>query len=462
MRRMTGIVILTLALASTACGGGEPSQPGADAAPAETSAEVSMMDTTAPMDAAQDFGPEAFGPTDTPQPEAVGPEAFGPPDLVQPQDLAPQDFGPEAYGPAETVPVDTPGDTIPTGIGPLCFPDVYEEGEPGPDYDQFAPVVGDHCFGTNHQAISDVQRVVFFGDSVSVGTPNTAHLLSVDNSHFYRNLLAEWLADTYGLDTGGLISWGVWKTYDYFSGKGGKMESGDFKNCSKWGARTDDLLEGGGQIGECMAGVGSPFRTLFVFTMGGNDIAKITQVGAEASPAEVAAGYPAAWALAESTVQYLEEAVQWLTDPERFPNGSYVIFVNGFEFTDATGETSACTPNLEFDIPGIGMINLAELGIPVANLAGYGEWAQPAVQANIVIWMMEQYMRIAVDHQVDMIWTIEAFCGHGYKAAGFNADPENRCYIDEGAALYFDETCIHPSDAGHAALFQMFKAVIEE
>ena len=40
------------------------------------------------------------------------------------------------------------------------------------------------------------------------------------------------------------------------------MESGDFKNCSKWGARTDDLLAGGGQIADCFPSGGSDKKTL--------------------------------------------------------------------------------------------------------------------------------------------------------------------------------------------------------
>ena len=71
-------------------------------------------------------------------------------------------------------------------------------------------------------------------------------------------------------------------------------------------------------------------------------------------------------------------------------------------------------------------------------------------------------MRIAVDHQVDMIWTLEAFCGHGYKAAGANPDPENQCYLGPDAELYYDETCVHPSEAGHYALFEMYRGVVEE
>ncbi|MBM4388320.1 MAG: hypothetical protein FJ088_11310 [Deltaproteobacteria bacterium] len=347
-------------------------------------------------------------------------------------------------------------------IGELCFPELYKPGEAGPNYDQFNPIIAKHCFGTNNQDIKGVKEVVFFGDSVTVGTPNLTHLLSVDNSHFYRNNLAEWLADHFNLDKGGIINWGLWKTYDYFSGKGGKMQSGDFRNCSKWGARTDDFLEGGKQVQECLPDGGWSEPTLFVFTMGGNDISSISQAGAGASPEEVAAGYPKAWSLAKSAIKYLEEAVKWLKDPAKFPAGSFVIFTNGFEFTDATGKTDSCSPQYKFDIPGIGEIDLSKYDIPVANLAGYGKWEKQEVQEQIVIWMLEQYMRVAVENGADMIWTLEKFCGHGYVATGPDADTENRCYLGPEAALWFDETCIHPSDSGHNALFEMFKAVVIE
>ena len=131
-------------------------------------------------------------------------------------------------------------------------------------------------------------------------------------------------------------------------------EAGDFKNCSKWGARTDDLLEGGGQIHECLPGGTSDKRTLFVFTMGGNDISSITDSGGTASAQDVAAGYPDEWAIAESAIQDLREAIAWLKDPVRFPNGSYVVFANPFEFTDATGEVASC---------------------PAAGLTGMQAWA---------------------------------------------------------------------------------------
>ncbi|NUN15919.1 MAG: SGNH/GDSL hydrolase family protein [Myxococcales bacterium] len=333
------------------------------------------------------------------------------------------------------------GDPEPLTVGEQCFSDIWDPQVPGPNYDQFAPVVADHCFGTNHQTIVDIQHVVILGDSVTQGTPNLAHALSTDNSHFYRNLLAEWLAAEFELDKGNLIDWGFFKAYDYVSGKGGKLQSGAFKNCSKWGARTDDFLEGGKQILECFPDGGSTLRTLIFFTMGGNDIASITEKGGEASDEEVAAGYPKAWDQAASTVEYLREAMFWLKDPLRFPNGSYVVFASPYEFTDGTGVVEAC---------------------PAASLAGFKQWKNKEVQEQIVIWMLEQYMDIAVETQTDMIWLLEHFCGHGYVATGMKADPENRCYRGPDTPLWFDETCTHPNEAGHKAIYQMFRATIEE
>ncbi|MFT7518828.1 MAG: hypothetical protein ACI9MC_000962 [Kiritimatiellia bacterium] len=40
--------------------------------------------------------------------------------------------------------------------------------DPSPDYAQFAPTIGSHCYGTDHQDIDDIDRVVFLGDSAKV------------------------------------------------------------------------------------------------------------------------------------------------------------------------------------------------------------------------------------------------------------------------------------------------------
>lgn|GEM_PF-661976 len=453
--------ILAIAALTGACGGDSSTGEVAD-----TNVDGSIFPDTVGADTGE-------VPTDTATPDTVvadtvtkdAPDEDDAEVLEVVEDVADGDVADgDAAEDGDAVDVSDAGDVALT-IAERCFPELDDNGtEATPDYDQFASfVAASHCLGSDHQDITGVEKVVFLGDSVTVGTPNEEHLLSIENEHFYRNRLADWLADTFGLDRGEeVISWGLWKAYDYFSGQGSQKVSGDFSNCSKWGARTDDLLDGGGQIGSCFPDGGSPAKTLVVFTMGGNDIAAITQKGGEASEAEAESGYPTIWALAESTIAYLEEAIAWLKDPERFPNGSYVVYANPYEFTDGTGRTDACTPQSSLTIPGIGDIDLSGLGISVASLAGYTEWAHPEVQAEMVVWILNEYARVAAEYQVDMIWTLEHFCGHGYVATGPDADTDNRCYLGPDAALWFDVSCIHPNAAGHAALFEMFKAVIEE
>ncbi len=468
MRRALGSLGLWTMLGVVAlCGLGACSDGAAGAA--GDGAEVQAEHDATATDAAKGDGEEGDGDPWAPDVADVPDAIWAPDDAVEPlpdagddaddvsgdaaDDVALEvtvpdaaaDDAPETDDVADDASGDVPDDVPapPTGIGPTCFAEIWDPatGAVGPDYDQFPVTAAEHCWGTNHQDIQSVDHVVFLGDSVTVGTPNLQHVLPTDNNHFWRNELATFLRDHFGLEDGGFIDFGLWKTWDALSNKAGKLEAGDFKSCAKWGARTDDLLAGGGQIHECFPTGGSPQRTLVVFTMGGNDISKITQIGGEASPEEVAAGYPAAWALADSTVAYLREALFWLKDPARFPKGSFVIFANPFEFTDGTGDVDAC---------------------PAAGLAGYKDWAQPEVLEAIVVHVLEGFMQAAVDTGTDMVWMLEHFCGHGFVATGPDADPNNRCYRGPDAALYFDDTCIHPSDAGHHAIFEMFRDTVLE
>lgn len=354
-------------------------------------------------------------------------------------------------------------DTGPKTIAEACFPGLGPSTSPAPVYEQFGPVIGSHCFGTNHQLITGVQKVVFLGDSVTVGTPNDEHLVPTENEHYFRNRLAEYLATKFNLNKGDLFGWGAWKSWDYIGFKGGglQMESGDFKNCSKFGARTDDFLEGGNQIAQCFPEGGSDKTTLVVFTMGGNDVSSITQKGGDATPEEVAAGYPALAAQAQQAADYLDDAITWLKEPGRFPNGVYVVYANPFEFTDGSGITSACKP-ASIEIPFVGTFDLSAIDINMAEVAGFKEWADKDAQGKIVVHLVEEFMRIAVKHQVDMMMMLEQFCGHGFVATGPDADTTNRCYEGPDAELWFDITCFHPSEAGHQAIFEMFKAIIEE
>ncbi len=395
-----------------------------------------------------------------------------------------------------------------------CFEDIANPEQPGPDYDQFDPVVGTHCSGTNHQDIQGVERVIFLGDSVSNGTPNDAHPVCLDNDHFFRVRLANWLSERFDLSKGDPLEWEQWEAYScLYDGLAGLRTSGDFWNCARWGARLDDFMGriqtngvpeeeranfcadccAGGVCDEgnrCIRSAASPDldarcgrpdkalfecvpdavvneRTLFAMTIGGNDVAAITKRGGEFTMdteegrAEIEAGYPTVRAMVTEALLYLEEAVRFMKDPARFPNGSYVVMGGPFEFTDGTGRVGACQPE-SIEIPFVGELDLSDLAIDVAALVGFEDWANPDAQRAIISEFLEGYMRIMVEYEVDYVWVLEHFCGHGYVAAGREPDMSNHCYRPEDPTLWFDASCTHPNDAGHAALFRLFKDVIEE
>jgi len=314
-------------------------------------------------------------------------------------------------------------DSVPQTVAE-CFDGVFANTPPiGPDYDQFGVVVGSHCQGTNHQQIDGIERVVFLGDSVTSGSPPTWH------TDYYRNVLADTLATRFGLEPPGAL----WQAVNPFDGTTVVQDSGDFSCCSKWGARTDDLMQDNDMVLDCFPEDERSKRTLVILTIGGNDISSITQDGIEGVP------YEEIWVDVEAYVQLLREAIEWFyEDPARFPGGVFVVFSNMFEYTDGTGCVDAC---------------------PLAELAGFGApWDDPDELAAMVIWANEQYASIAAETGTDMIFMLENFCGHGF----YHDHPGAPCYRGPGTDCWFDLTCIHPNPAGHAAIAEMFEAVVDE
>lgn len=305
-----------------------------------------------------------------------------------------------------------------------CFEGVFADPTlMGPDYDVFGPRVGSHCLGTDHQAIRGVERVVFLGDSVTVGTPPTG------SADFYRTRLARRLATRFGLDAPNVL----WESANPLDGMSGVRESGDFASCAKWGARTDDLMRDGTQVADCFPEASRDRVTLVVMTIGGNDIANIADAGANMTRT-----VPELWDQTRGFVQLLRDTIDWIMAPGRFPNGVFVILSNMFEFTDGSGDTASC---------------------PAAQLAGIGApWDDPTALADMVIWANEQYLSIAVDYGVDMIFMLEHFCGHGHNAD----DPMAPCYRGPGSENWFDVSCIHPNPTGHGVIADMFMAVVNE
>ena len=296
----------------------------------------------------------------------------------------------------------------------------------GLDYDQFNPTIGSHCKGTNQQDIKGVQKVVFLGDSVTVGTPPT----NLNPGAVYRAILANKLATLFNIQPPG-FGWGA---ADPINGVALPHESGDFISCAKWGARTDDLMQDNTQVEDCIPPDKRNLHYLVIMTMGGNDIASITKAGGGSNPSKT---IPELWQQTQTFVQLLRDTVEWLKNPANVPGGVDVVFANNYEFTDGTGETNACV---------------------LAGLGGIEPWQDKQAQADMVIWANEQYMKIATDTQSDMIFMLESFCGHGYK----RDDPTGPCYRGPNTPLWFDTTCIHPNAPGHAALADLFYETIAE
>ncbi len=322
----------------------------------------------------------------------------------------------------------TDDDTGETGIFEQCFGDDFvNDPNLGPNYDQFSPTIGSHCLGTNHQDITGVERVVFVGDSITVGTPPT---FSAD---YYRSKTADALAAEFGLEFGmGGESEDLWKLVNVFEGTSIARFSGDFASCAKWGARNDDLLQDNSQLEECFPPETRELVNLVVMTSGGNDLSSLTQAAIDGATEEMLR------AQIENAIELERGAVQWLKDPKNFPNGTHVVFANLYEFTDGTGEVMACD---------------------VSGLAGFDEpIPAPDQLAEMVVWANEQYMAIATETGADMIFLLESFCGHGFNAD----DPTAPCYRGPGAETWFDLTCIHPNPTGHQQIADMFMAVVGE
>ena len=311
-----------------------------------------------------------------------------------------------------------------SGVGPFtaCYQDVFVNGIPGINYDGLELPIGSHCLGTNFQDIDDVERVVFIGDSVTVGTPPTG------TGDFYRNILADALADRFALSFGSNKF--LWQTANPFDGTSAALESGDFASCAEWGARTDDMLAGN-QFEDCYPENTRDLETLTIITMGGNDLARIAQESGDGAKQAVS------WELANSAVDHMRESTEWLKDPENFPNGHHVVFANVYEFTDGTAQVESCQ---------------------LSGLAGFDPIDSLGDALLVIGWIEDQYARIAKETGSDMIFMFEEFQGHGF----LHDDPTAPGYRGPGNDNWFDLTCIHPTPTGHGVIADMFLATIAE
>lgn len=394
---------LVLLLAALAC---TPSGDGGDDAP-DDDTEIAARDTDDTDDDTDDDTETDVAETDAPDSDT-----------------------PDSDAPDSDTPVDTDPGPPPTLED--CFGDVWG-GAPPVDYASVSPppVMGRHCQGTNHQDIQGVERVVYVGDSVTLGTPALQGTTLTTTKDWWRNKTADGLASRFGLAKPGFS----WRNVNLVDGVALEMFSGDFATCAKFGARTDDLLlDPHKQLETCNPESARDQRTLVLMTMGGNDIFSLLEdVNEGVDEATLRATF-------ELAVQRLRDAITWVKEPGRFPNGVYVVFANPFEFTDPDSAEDMAT------CPGAGLIGLSA---PLRN---------PIVH-DVLADAARAYLQLAVDTQTDLVFLGEHFCGHGFD----RANPSNRCYRGPSAANWYDEiSCEHPNAKGHAALTRMFLATVDE
>ncbi|MEM6997222.1 MAG: SGNH/GDSL hydrolase family protein [Myxococcota bacterium] len=306
-------------------------------------------------------------------------------------------------------------------VGVECINAPFLNGpSPGLDYSEFDITIGSHCQGTNHQDITGVERVVFLGDSVTVGTPPT------QGADSYRAILAAELATAFAIEAPSA----QWNNFNIINGEPIEQESGAFAQCSEWGGRNDDLIP---QLESCFGEDNFDLTTLVVMTSGGNDISRMTTDAIEGVPAKQL------FDDLEAMVDHHRQAIDWLVgDPAKFPNGVFVVNANVFEFTDYTADVLSC---------------------PTAAIAGYSDNPPNTdVLLGALNLINEEYLQVAIDTGTDVAFMFETMCGHGFHAG--NAD--NVCYRGPDAQNWFDATCIHPTPTGHASVADMFLNVITE
>jgi len=325
---------------------------------------------------------------------------------------------------------DSHGDSDTAVEEAACFADILSP----VDYTSSGATLNATCTGTNHQDIAGIERVVFVGDSVTAGAPIPVDWSSwelTDASEWYRNVLADEFVARWGLDA---PDW-FWENVDLTSGESWSQFSGDFANCSKWGARADDLHSDNTQLDDCLPEESRSQHNLVILTVGGNDLYNLLDHVSTQDVDE--ATMRAEW---DSALADLSDAMHWLKDdPSRFPGGIDVIVADIFDVTDATSAADIA------DCEGAQAIGLSDALVD-------------PLTAELAIQWQEAVIQVAVETDIDVAFMGEAFCGHGYNWD----DTTGRCYRGGDSDVYFDASCEHPTHFGHTAIANTMLGVIDE
>ena len=185
------------------------------------------------------------------------------------------------------------------------------------------------------------------------------------------------------------------------------------------------------QLESCFTNDLKDKKLLVIITMGGNDLNELTEKVVHEYPEEEL------WDVASVATENMKKGFEWLDDTERFPNGISVIYANLYEFTDGTGDTSSC---------------------PLSEIVSLNVTIDDPILEEITIWMQKEYLEIGKEHDFDMLFLMETFCGHSFH----HNNPDTRCYLGPETERWFDNTCLHPTPKGHEVIADMFFSMIDQ
>ena len=248
------------------------------------------------------------------------------------------------------------------------------------------------------------KNLIFFGDSITVGTGATEftreynQLLMLNDDEAWPEHGDEDLESTFGEIPPAI--------YDVSQG------GATAKQVVAW-----QLPNLESQMPEVVEG-----ETIVVATIGGNDMVLAVFASQLADDPEATAQ-----AEVDKMVENLIEISAFFADSQRFPDPVYLYITNIYEPTDTVGQAEVCFNNVDLRI-GIGAIDLANLAmLELAQEEGYG--------------------------YVDMR---SHFLGHGHHAG----DVSGEWHVPDDATTWFVDDCIHPNDRGHHEIRRLFSAAI--
>jgi lysophospholipase L1-like esterase len=251
-------------------------------------------------------------------------------------------------------------------------------------------------YAPNGYRPKDAQRLIVMGDSISVGAGSSSSSLA-----YYAQLIRN--NDTkYSAETGHSLE-----------AKFGHAI--DLVNVAKSGATTNDLASQESKLDQQAPFTGHSIVTI---TIGGNDLQ-----GALANNDPDPAG-----SLLEEALANIGPTIDFLQNPEKFPDGVSIYLMAVYDPTDGKGQANGCF-----------------FGV-----------SRPQFIPALDKWR-EAYIDLAKEKHFAVVDALGHFHGHG----GNYADTSNEYFNAEDNTRWFANDCIHPNDRGHSELRRLFFETID-